>query len=318
MPHLPRSSFSTSAIGFGCASLSAGSSRRHSINLVHAALDAGIRHFDVAPPYGMGTAEDVLGEALKHRRNDVTIATKVGFSRPRHAWAVMCMRSLAAPLRKLVPQLTRRVGASTYRNLAARPKFDPAFVQSSFTESLRSLRTDHIDLLLLHEVTMEDLTADLLECLDKLRRQGAVRSVGTGTSYEITLAIRDAYPGFFDVWQHSWSVLDINQHPPVDFTVTHRAIQRALTPLREWLRSDNRISRRLSDAIGIDLTSEENLGYVLLGAAVAHNPGGITLVASRQKNRIVANTRLLSERTFVAAGQRLIAAMASEPNLKCA
>ena len=318
MPHLPGSSFSTSTIGFGCASLSAGSSRRHSINLVHAAFDAGICHFDVAPPYGMGTAEDVLGEALRHRRHEVTIATKVGFSRPRHAWAVIYMRSLAAPLRKLVPQLTRRVGASTYRSLTTRPEFDPAFVQRSLTESMRRLRTNHIDLLLLHEVTVDDLTTDLLECLDRLRRNGAVRSLGTGTSYENALAIRDAYPGFFDVWQHSWSVLDTNQRPPVGFTVTHRAIQRALAPLRDWLRSDAHISRRLSDAIGIDLTAEHNLGSVLLGAAIAQNPGGITLVASRQKNRIVANARLLSDRTFVAAGQRLIAAMADEPDLKCA
>ena len=150
MPHLPASSFSTSAIGFGCASLSAGSSRRHSIALVHAAYDAGIRHFDVAPPYGMGTAEDILGEALKSCRNDVTIATKVGFSRPRHAWAVMQIRSLAAPLRKVVPQLTRRVGASTYRGLTSRPKLDTSFVQSSLAESLRRLRTNHVDLLLLH------------------------------------------------------------------------------------------------------------------------------------------------------------------------
>lgn len=318
MPHLPGSSFSTSSIGFGCASLSAGSSRRDSINLVHAALDAGIRHFDVAPPYGMGTAEDVLGEALKHRRNDVTIATKVGFSRPRHAWAVMYMRSIAAPLRKLVPHLTRRVGASAYRSLTTRPKFDSAFVQSSLTESLRRLRTNHIDLLLLHEVTVDDLTTDLLECLDKLRRHGVVRCLGTGTSYENTLAIRNGYPGFFDAWQYSWSVLDTNQQPPVDFTVTHRAIQRAFAPLRDWLRSDARISRRVSDAIGIDLTAEQSLGYVLLGAAIAHNPGGITLVASRQKSRIAANAGLLSDRTFVAAGQRLIAAMAHEPNLKCA
>lgn len=318
MPHLPASSFSTSAIGFGCASLSAGSSRRHSIALVHAAYDAGIRHFDVAPPYGMGTAEDVLGEALKHCRNDVTIATKVGFSRPRHAWAVMQIRSLAAPLRKVVPQLTRRVGASKYRGLTSRPKLDTSFVQSSLAESLRRLRTNHVDLLLLHEVTLDDLTDDLLECLETLRRRGKVRSLGTGTSYENTLAIRNAYSSFFDVWQYSWSILDTDQLPPIDFTVTHRAIQGAQAPLRDWLRSDLGRTRRLSDATGIDLSVEDNLGFVLLGAAIAHNSGGITLVSTRQKNRVAANARLLSDRTFVAAGQRLIAAMAAEPNLKCA
>ena len=101
----------------------------------------------------MGTAEEVLGEALKSRRHDVTVATKVGIARPKHPRAVMFMRSVAAPLRKLVPGLTRRVGASAYTGLTARAKFGPDFVEASLTDSLRRLRTDYVDLLLLHEVS---------------------------------------------------------------------------------------------------------------------------------------------------------------------
>jgi D-threo-aldose 1-dehydrogenase len=302
----------TTALGFGCAALSAGSSRRHSIRLVHAAYDAGIRHFDVAPPYGMGTAEDVLGEALNLKRHEVTVAIKVGIARPRHVRGIMLVRSLAAPLRKLIPGLTRRVGASAYTGLTERPKLDIRMVEASVKDSLRRLRTGYVDLLLLHEVTASQLTDELLEFLETLRRQGDVRALGTGTSYESTLTIRAKHADFFDVWQHSWSVLDLHQQQPVPFTITHRAIQRALVPLRDWLGEDQARTRRLSDATGIDLGIEDNLGRILLGAAMANNSSGITLISSHQKSRIKAAARLMSDRSFVAAGQQLIGALAAE------
>lgn len=312
--HLPGCSRPTTALGFGCSALTAGSSRRHSIMLVHSANDAGITHFDVAPPYGMGTAEDVLGEALKGRRHNVTVATKVGISRPRHPQAVMLVRSLASPLRKLVPSMTRRFGASAYAGLTARGNFDVRFVEASVTESLRRLRIDYVDLLLLHEVAPDQLTDELLLLLETLRRKGVTRALGTGTSYENTLAIRAKHSAFFDVWQYSWSVLDAEQQP-VGFTITHRAIQRALAPLREWLHQDATRIQRLSDSIGVDLTAGDNLGDVLIGAAMANNPGGITLVSSRRKSRIDGNARLMSDQSFVNAGQQLMRVLAGERDL---
>ena len=51
-----------------------------SISAVHASLDAGINFFDTAEGYGAGKSEEVLGEALKDRRDQAVIATKVGDS----------------------------------------------------------------------------------------------------------------------------------------------------------------------------------------------------------------------------------------------
>jgi aryl-alcohol dehydrogenase-like predicted oxidoreductase len=312
--HLPGCSRPTTALGFGCSALSAGSSRRHSIMLVHKANDAGIMHFDVAPPYGMGTAEDVLGEALKGRRHNVTVATKVGISRPRHPQVVMFVRSLASPVRKLVPKLTRRFGASAYAGLTARGRFDARFVEASVMDSLRRLRTEYVDLLLLHEVTLDQLTDELLFLLETLRRKGVTRALGTGTSYENTLAIRAQHSTFFDVWQHSWSVFNVEQQP-VDFTITHRAIQGALAPLREWFHQDAARIRRWSDAVGVDLAVGDNLGDLIIGAAMAGNPGGITLVSSRRKSRVEATARLMSDLSFVNAGQQFMRVLAAERDL---
>jgi aryl-alcohol dehydrogenase-like predicted oxidoreductase len=64
-------------IVFGCGRLTGGASEREALALVHQCLDAGLRIFDTAPSYGMGTAEGVVGKALKGRE-DCVIVTKLG------------------------------------------------------------------------------------------------------------------------------------------------------------------------------------------------------------------------------------------------
>jgi hypothetical protein len=69
----------------------------------------------------------------------------------------------------------------------------------------------------------------------------------------------------------------------------------------------------LSEAIGVDLAITDNLGKVLVAAAMANNPRGITLVSSREQKRIEANAQLMFDRRFISAGRQLISALAAEP-----
>src|ERR1700738_5601236 len=70
-----------SAIGLGCMSLSrvyGTSGDEAGIRLIHRAIELGVDHFDSSDMYGWGQNEELLGRALKGRRNDVVIATKFG------------------------------------------------------------------------------------------------------------------------------------------------------------------------------------------------------------------------------------------------
>ena len=71
-----------SAIGLGCMGMSHGygepSDKKEMINLIHKAIDLGVTFFDTAEVYGPFTNEELVGEALKHYRNNVVIATKFG------------------------------------------------------------------------------------------------------------------------------------------------------------------------------------------------------------------------------------------------
>ena len=67
---------SVSVVGLGCNNFGMKIDEDASRDVVHAALDAGITHFDTAEMYGGGKSEEFLGAALGGRRDDVVIATK--------------------------------------------------------------------------------------------------------------------------------------------------------------------------------------------------------------------------------------------------
>jgi aryl-alcohol dehydrogenase-like predicted oxidoreductase len=144
-------------IGLGCVklgSVAAGHGWRASIRLVHEALDRGITFFDTADAYGSGTSEHVLGDALRGRRERVTVATKGGFCFDERSPLQRRVRVAAAPLMRLVRRL--RVAdadaappsgsSSAYQS----QDFSPAHLTGALEASLRRLRTDHVDVYQLH------------------------------------------------------------------------------------------------------------------------------------------------------------------------
>lgn len=136
-----------SRIGLGCSNFGKRIDSGRAREVVAAALDAGVNFFDVADVYGGGTAESILGEALRGRRDEAIVATKFG-----HA-----TKESVDP--------SRRGG-------------HPENVIRSAEASLRALGTDRIDLFQIHEPDPTVPVADTLEALDTLVRQGKVRWAG--------------------------------------------------------------------------------------------------------------------------------------------
>jgi aryl-alcohol dehydrogenase-like predicted oxidoreductase len=149
--------------------------RADAIALVHAALGAGINLIDTAPAYG--ESESILGEALKNRREQVILATKVR-ARP--------------------PSGELPAGTDLEHNMLA-----------SLDASLRALQTDHVDLWQIHDADTSLFAheARLRDIFDRLRSQGKVRWVGASTyGQEAPAAALDT--GLFDFLQVPFSVLD--------------------------------------------------------------------------------------------------------------
>ena len=156
----------TQRLGFGCGRLKGGHEKANALRLVHMALDQGIRHFDTAPPYGLGMSESVLGEALKGRQEPVTVFTKAGLSRPASPSLMQTARAIVKPLAHSIPGLRQAV----LRNMAQRAtpaNFDPGFIARSIETSLRLLHREQLDGLLLHEPQAHDTLEPLQPLLER-------------------------------------------------------------------------------------------------------------------------------------------------------
>lgn len=132
-------------IGLGCMSLGADESKV--IPLLHEALDLGINFLDTADIYDNGHNEELIGKAIKGRRSDVIIASKVGNTR-----------------------------VEGQDGLVWNPS--KAHIMEAIKESLRRLQTDYIDLYQLHGGTLDDNIDETIEAFAQLKREGLIREYG--------------------------------------------------------------------------------------------------------------------------------------------
>lgn len=142
---LGNSDLNVSEIGFGCMSL-VGTHEENS-RIIHKALDKGINFFDTADRYDHGQNEETVGRALKDRRQEAVIATKVGH------------------------QLKADGSGWEW-------KPTKEHILSAVDESLERLQTDYIDLYQLHGGTLEDPIDDIIEAFERLKDRGKIREYG--------------------------------------------------------------------------------------------------------------------------------------------
>src|SRR5215475_11826781 len=138
-----------SAIGLGCMSLSGvygTSDDGAGIRLIHRAIELGVDHFDSSDMYGWGQNEELLGRALKGRRNGVVIASKFG--------------------------QTRRPGGANGIDGS------PAYVTQACEASLKRLGVDVIDLYYQHRVDPAAPVEETVGAMARLVEQGKVRYLG--------------------------------------------------------------------------------------------------------------------------------------------
>ncbi len=278
----------TSKLGFGCSGISGGLAKRQSLALLEAAYDAGIRHFDVAPMYGFGTAEDVVGEFAQRHVGRVTITTKYGIPAPASGAAINTLRTLVRPLANRLPALRRSLirKATEVASSSPQQKFSLEGAARSLEDSLRKLRVDQLDLLLLHEAELSDLLDDrLLSLLEDAQKAGKLVNFGVASSAHIAEEIHKVQPGYCPVLQHEWSVLAPATFAADCFHICHRTIAGVLESLNLWFKDSSALQAKWSSEVGLDLSNSERLAELLLQISCLQTPG-IVLFSSRQQKRI--------------------------------
>jgi aryl-alcohol dehydrogenase-like predicted oxidoreductase len=309
----------TTRLGFGCSNLMGATSRRDSLRLLEAAYDAGIRHFDVAPRYGYGEAESCLGEFLQHHPGQITITTKYGTLPPKKTALISLGRRIAGPIVKHLPGLKHHLAKTA--NAATRnptqPTFTAAEAQASLHRSLTALRTDHIDLWLLHEAAAHDLQDDsLLQLLQSEVKKGTIGGFGIGSSADKIPALLAKRPAYCRTLQYDWSIFSHPiTTPETSFRIHHRALTQNFRTLHAALTNNKPLCQRWSVSTNVDLTQPEVLANLLLKAALVQNPASIVLFSSKNPTHIQANVHTAANSMLDEPARQLYQLAQSEPNL---
>jgi hypothetical protein len=277
-------------LGFGCGDLHSGVAHAACARLVETALDSGIRYFDVARLYGDGSAETVLGSVLPRVRDRVIIASKAGILpysmlrwHTRFSRKVAKAARMAGPLaRALVPAPSSTVGFGAFRL---------SELDRSVGRSLKALRTDYLDILLLHECSVADAGRhEVLDFLVRLRTQGKIRRFGIATHFPETIEILNDVPRIAPIVQFASDALNRNaSRLPVsrlDLVVTHSSIKYALPRLVDHLTADPAAATRWSERTGFAADDRSKIAGLLLADAVAENASGVVLFSTSRPERI--------------------------------
>ncbi len=174
----PAAAAQMSVLGFGCAALLGRASRKQSLTALATAFDSGITFYDTARSYGYGGSEGLLGEFFAGKRDKAVICTKFGILPTSSGGWKQKIKPLARAVVKAIPALRKAAQAQAASQFVG-GQFDLATLKSSFETSLRELRTDYVDMLILHAAPESVLAQEaLLEAMGRLVEAGKVRMAG--------------------------------------------------------------------------------------------------------------------------------------------
>ena len=188
-----KSGIEASVVGIGAwaiggDSMWGSSDDAESVRTIHRARDLGITLLDTAPAYGLGHSEEVVGKALAGRRSDFVLSTKCGLR-----WDIDEGHLHMA-----------RDGVRLMRNTR------PQRLVEEIEMSLRRLKTDYIDIYIVHWQAAPEFPCPIDEtmaCLSQLKQQGKIRAIGASNLSEAHFQ-EYVQAGQLDLIQEKFSMLD--------------------------------------------------------------------------------------------------------------
>jgi aryl-alcohol dehydrogenase-like predicted oxidoreductase len=255
--------------------------------------------------YGFGGAEGILGKLTPRNRERMIVTSKAGILPPKRSILHRLLSRGVGSLHKALPPSKRYV---------PRPEvWEPRFgffklpnLRRSIETSLRQLRTDYLDILLLHECTLADVEApELLDFLQALKKQGIIREFGIATGIEETVQIAAAHPLLTPVIQIPNSIwrMNITHLPsrPKGLTITHSVLTSRVHVLLTQLSTDDSLAREWESATHVNPRDPTALAQLFLAHALRSNRGGVVLFFSSRPENIGANVKLVKESTVDAS-----------------
>ncbi|MFD1953505.1 aldo/keto reductase [Paenibacillus thailandensis] len=266
---LGQSELYVSEIGLGCMSL--GTDKAKAVSLVHEALEKGVNFLDTADLYDNGLNEEIVGEAVRGRRADVILATKVGNRRipGQDGWV-----------------------------------WDPskAYIKESVKGSLKRLQTDYIDLYQLHGGTLDDPIDETIEAFEELKQEGVIRYYGISSIRPNVIREYAKRSGIVSVMSQ-YSIVDRRPEETVLPLLAASGISLiARGPVAKGILTDNGVAKMPQDYLGTsreqltdiynrlnELRGERSLSQLAIRYALADPAVAVTIPGASSLSQLLRN-----------------------------
>jgi D-threo-aldose 1-dehydrogenase len=201
----------------------------------------------------------------------------------------------------MVPAL-RGVVSKKAQKLSQKSVFTPDAARKSLDDSLTALKTDHVDLFLLHEPAYADAASEeLQQFLDDEVRRGRIRAYGCGGDFDVIQSVATA-----KLATAGWLQFEDNAlrrrvggiQASGARCITYGSLKGALGALTDWLKSVPGRSAEWELQLGVDCRSESGLAALLQADSHARNPDGIVLFSTHRADRIAGAVETASGNRF--------------------
>ncbi|WP_044141057.1 aldo/keto reductase [Bacillus pumilus] len=273
-----------SEAALGCMSL--GTEKGKVLSLLDEAIDLGINYLDTADLYDFGTNEEIVGEAIKNRRQDLILATKGGnrFEKGKSGW-----------------------------------DWDPskAYIKEAVKQSLKRLQTDYIDLYQLHGGTINDPIDETIEAFEELVEEGVIRYYGISSirpnvikeyakksnivSVMMQYSLLDRRPEEWFSLLEEQGISVVARGPLAKGLLTEKPLSQASASIQKngYLQySFDELQQVIPSLkkVAYDLSlTELSIQYLLKNSAVSSVVFGASSVEQLKENAAAANARSLSD-----------------------
>lgn len=272
-------------LGFGTSNILHFTNSREATKGLEAVYDAGITYFDTAPLYGYGWAETLVGQFAQGKRHEITIATKAGLEpglvkslipfnllTSARTWvkAIRSKEHNSDPIPTLIPQHTSLCAEMLGRSLE---------------RSLRQLKTDYVDILLLHEATVMYANQEaVLQFANDAITSGKVRAMGLGSAPGALQQIEHLDPIYKVIqsdfsWDSSWA-----STPSISLSNVY-ALLREVKRLNT-LSANDTVKKGILALTGLDVQSKQDVLRFVMASSATLYPNGITLFSSTHTQHI--------------------------------
>lgn len=213
---LGKSDLYVSELGLGAMSL--GTDKAKATEIIEAALSLGVNYVDTADLYDYGENEEIIGAAIKGKRDQLVIASKAGnrFTKGKEGW-----------------------------------EWDPSkkHIKQALKDSLKRLQLDYIDLYQLHGGTIDDPIDETIEAFDELKQDGLIREYGISSIRPNVIKAFAERSNIVSVMMQ-YSILDRRPEEYFPFLKEQNISVVARGPVAKGILSDKPISATKADKEG--------------------------------------------------------------------